>query len=163
MERDTYMQQALTLARRAGHQGEVPVGCVVVDKEGRIIGRGQNRRQAEHDATAHAEIEAIREACRAMGDWRLEGCSLYVTLEPCPMCAGAIVNARIPRVIYGAKEENFGCCGSVLDLFYERFGHRPAVFGGVGAEESSSLLRSFFQEKRDGSPSPSASPSEGST
>ena len=143
-----YMAEALCLAERASEHGEVPVGCVITDARGRIIGRGRNRREECRDATAHAEMEAIREACASVGDWRLDGCSLYVTLEPCPMCAGAIINARIPRVVFGAREDNSGSCGSVLDLFSENFGHRPAVYAGVRAEESRALLRCFFQERR---------------
>ena len=121
MEREDYMRAALTLAHAAAADGEVPVGCVIVDAGGRIIGRGRNRRERTHRADAHAEMEAIAEACRALGTWRLDGCTLYVTLEPCPMCAGAIINARIPVVVYGAKEPNFGSCGSVLNLFEERY------------------------------------------
>ena len=131
MEREDYMRAALALAHAAAANGEVPVGCVIVDAEGRIIGRGRNRRERTHRADAHAEMEAIAEACRALGTWRLDGCTLYVTLEPCPMCAGAIINARIPVVVYGAKEPNFGSCGSVLNLFEERYGHHPAIYGGV--------------------------------
>ena len=122
MEREDYMRAALALAHAAAADGEVPVGCVIVDAEGRIIGRGRNRRERTYRADAHAEMEAIAEACRALGTWRLDGCTLYVTLEPCPMCAGAIINARIPVVVYGAKEPNFGSCGSVLNLFEERYG-----------------------------------------
>ena len=148
MEKEQYMQSALLLAGEASAHGEVPVGCVIADAEGRIIGSGRNRREETGDATAHAELEAIREACRELGDWRLEGCSLYVTLEPCPMCAGAIINARIPRVVFGAREENSGSCGSVIDLFSERYGHRPKVYAGICAEESRELLRVFFNGKR---------------
>ena len=108
--REQNMREALCLAEEAARQGEIPVGCVITDAFGRIIGRGRNRREERHDATAHAELEAIREACASLGDWRLDRCSLYVTLEPCPMCAGAIINARIPRVIFGAREENTGSC-----------------------------------------------------
>lgn len=142
------MRHALALAREAFEAGEVPVGCVVTDGSGRIIGRGRNRRQEQADATAHAEIEAIREACAALGDWRLEGCSLTVTLEPCPMCAGAIINARIPTVIYGAREPLTGSCGSVIDLFFERYGHQPKVYAGVLEEDCAALLRNFFRDKR---------------
>lgn len=149
MEKEQYMNSALLLAREAAGQGEVPVGCVITDAAGQIIGRGRNRREEAGDATAHAELEAIREACRRIGDWRLEGCSIYVTLEPCPMCAGAIINARIPRVIFGAREENSGSCGSVIDLFSERYGHQPKVYAGVCAEESRELLRLFFSGKRE--------------
>ena len=147
-DREQTMREALSLAEDAASQGEIPVGCVITDSDGRIIGRGRNRREETHDATAHAELEAIREACEALGDWRLEGCSLFVTLEPCPMCAGAIINARIPRVVFGAREENTGSCGSVIDLFSERYGHRPAVFPGVCEQESRALLQRFFRERR---------------
>ena len=147
-DREQTMREALSLAEEAASQGEIPVGCVITDSDGRIIGRGRNRREETHDATAHAELEAIREACEALGDWRLEGCSLFVTLEPCPMCAGAIINARIPRVVFGAREENTGSCGSVIDLFSERYGHCPAVFPGVCEAESRALLQRFFQERR---------------
>ena len=148
MDREEYMALALELARQAADAGEVPVGCVIADREGRIIGRGHNRRRELNDATAHAELEAIREACAAVGDWRLEGCSLYVSLEPCPMCAGAIINSRIPILVYGAKEELSGSCGSVINLFEERYGHKPAVYGGVLRDESAELLKSFFKDKR---------------
>ena len=117
------MAAALALAREAAAAGEIPVGCVITDGAGSVIGRGRNRREEGADATAHAEIEAIREACRARGTWRLDGCTLYVTLEPCPMCAGAILNARIPTVVYGAREAKSGSCGSVIDLFFENFQH----------------------------------------
>ena len=147
-DREQTMHEALSLAEDAASQGEIPVGCVITDSDGRIIGRGRNRREETHDATAHAELEAIREACEALGDWRLEGCSLFVTLEPCPMCAGAIINARIPRVVFGAREENTGSCGSVIDLFSECYGHRPAVFPGVCEAESRALLQRFFRERR---------------
>ena len=142
------MDLALSLAREAFDAGEVPVGCVVTDRDGKVIGRGRNRRREAADATAHAEIEAIRQACTALGDWRLEGCTLTVTLEPCPMCAGAIINARIPTVVYGAREPVFGSCGSVIDLFFERYGHTPKVYGGVRETECSALLQDFFRPKR---------------
>ena len=142
------MQEALRLAGEAAENGEVPVGCVITDREGNIIGRGRNRREEARDATAHAEMGAIREACEKVGDWRLDGCSIFVTLEPCPMCAGAIINARIPRVHFGAREENTGSCGSVLDLFSENYGHRPAVFPDICAEESRALLKDFFRNQR---------------
>jgi len=148
MDREKYMAQAMELAREAGEAGDVPVGCVITDKDGNIIGRGRNRRQETHDATAHAELEAIREACAETGDWRLEGCSIFVTLEPCPMCTGAIINSRIPTVVYGAKEELSGSCGSVIDLFSERYGHKPAVYGGVMKDESAKLLKQFFMKRR---------------
>lgn len=148
MDREDYMDLALELARKAYDAGEIPVGCVITDASGKVIGRGYNTREETHDATQHAEMEAIREACRSVGDWRLSGCTLYVTLEPCPMCAGGIINSRIPTVVYGAKDENTGSCGSVINLFEERYGHKPAVFGGVKAQQSAELLKSFFNEKR---------------
>lgn len=143
------MAAALTLAREAAAAGEIPVGCVVTDSEGRIIGRGRNRREEGMDATAHAEIEAIREACRARGTWRLDGCAIYVTLEPCPMCTGAIINARIPTVVYGAREAKSGSCGSVIDLFFENYGFQPRVYGGVLREECAAVLKEFFAAMRD--------------
>lgn len=148
MEREDYMALALALAEEAAAMGEVPVGCVIADKNGSIIGRGRNRRQTQRDATAHAEMEAIREACQKTGDWRLEGCTMYVTLEPCPMCAGAIINSRIPTLVFGAREALSGSCGSVIDLFSERYGHRPAVYGGVLGDDCAALLTAFFREKR---------------
>ena len=148
MEREEYMSLALALAREAAQAGEVPVGCLITDGEGHIIGRGRNRREESGDATAHAEVEAIRQACAALGNWRLENCVLYVTLEPCPMCTGAIINSRIPTVVFGAREALSGSCGSVIDLFSENYGHHPAVFGGVLAEECAALLRDFFRGKR---------------
>jgi len=148
MEREKYMQMAMELAKQAAEEGEVPVGCVITDRTGQVIGRGRNRRQQLHDATAHAEVEAIREACAKLEDWRLEGCSIYVTLEPCPMCTGAIINSRIPTVVYGAREELSGSCGSVIDLFSERYGHKPAVYGGVMKDEAAELLKDFFRNKR---------------
>ena len=148
MEREEYMALALALAREAADAGEVPVGCVIADGEGRVIGRGRNRREESGDATAHAEVEAIRQACAALGNWRLGKCSIYVTLEPCPMCTGAIINSRIPTVVFGAREALSGSCGSVIDLFSENYGHRPAVFGGVLAEDCAALLRDFFRGKR---------------
>lgn len=148
MEREDYMREALKLAQEAADNGDVPVGCVIVDKEGKIIGRGRNRREECSDATAHAEIEAIRQASTSLHDWRLTDCTLYVTLEPCPMCAGAIINSRIPTVVFGAREENTGSCGSVIDLFYERYGHRPAVYYGILKDECSQILKTFFREKR---------------
>ena len=148
MDHEKYMRMALELAREAAAEGEVPVGCVIADASGAVVGRGRNRREARADATAHAEIEAIREAGENLGSWRLDGCTLYVTLEPCPMCAGAIINARIPALVFGASDELSGSCGSVIDLFFERYGHHPKVLGGVLAGESASLLRDFFSSLR---------------
>ena len=142
------MQEALSLANEAFVAGEVPVGCVIADEEGAIIGRGRNRRNETGDATAHAEIEAIKEACTVKNDWRLEGCSIYVTLEPCPMCAGAIINSRIKNVFFGAAEPNSGSCGTVINLFEENYGHHPAVYKGVSACECSRILKNFFAERR---------------
>ncbi len=127
---------------------DVPVGCVIVSPGGAVIGRGRNRREADNRATAHAEMEAINMACAALGSWRLTGCTLYVTLEPCPMCAGAILNARIAAVRYGAREDKSGCCGSVLNLFEERFNHHPRVYGGLLEPECRGLLEEFFQNLR---------------
>ena len=151
MDREEYMRQALALAEEAAGHGDVPVGCVVV-KDGAVIGRGCNRREERGDAVAHAEVEAIRQACRAVGGWNLHDCALYVTLEPCPMCAGAIINARVGTVCYGARDEKAGACGSVLDLFAERFNHRPRVYGGVLKEACAALLRDFFHNLRKNSP-----------
>ena len=148
MDHEQYMRMALELAREAAAGGEVPVGCVIADENGNVIGRGRNRREEKADATAHAEIAAIREAGEALGSWRLDGCTLYVTLEPCPMCAGAIINARVPMLVFGAADAVSGSCGSVIDLFFERYGHQPKVLGGVLGEESAALLRAFFSSLR---------------
>lgn len=148
MTREYYMTQALELAKIAGEHGEVPVGCVIVDENGDIIGRGRNQREEKHSVLSHAECEAIEDACRNIGDFRLSACTLYVTLEPCPMCAGAIINARIKTLVYGARDENMGACASVINLFEERFGHKPAIYEGVLAEQSRELLQSFFRSLR---------------
>ena len=148
MEREEYMRLALARAREAAEHGEVPVGCVIAGPDGTVIGRGRNRREESGDATAHAEIEAIRAACAALGDWRLEGCTLFVTLEPCPMCTGAIINSRVPCLVFGAREPVSGSCGSVIDLFMERYGHHPSVYAGVLRDDCAALLRDFFKEKR---------------
>ena len=148
MDLNKYMHHALDLAREAAAEGEVPVGCVVISPSGEIIGRGRNRREELPDATAHAEIEAIRAACAGLGTWNLSGCALFVTLEPCPMCTGAIINSRISTVVYGAKEPNTGSVGSVINLFEERYGHRPAVYGGVLGRECAALLAAFFEDLR---------------
>ena len=147
MEDLMFMDQALALAREAGAEGEVPVGCVIVRK-GEIVGRGRNRRETAKTALGHAEIEAIADACRNLGGWRLWECTLYVTLEPCPMCAGAILNARIPRVVYGARDAKAGSCGSVCDLFSMDYNHHPTLVSGVREEEASALLSEFFTNLR---------------
>ena len=143
----TYMDEALALARQAAAEGEVPVGCVIVRGD-RIVGRGRNRRETGKTALAHAEIEAINEACRNLGGWRLWDCTLYVTLEPCPMCAGAILGARIPRVVYGASDKKYGAVGSVCNLFSMEFNHHPRVESGVRAEEAAALMEEFFKNLR---------------
>ena len=142
-----YMDEALKLAQEAAAEGEVPVGCVIVCKD-QIVGRGRNRRETDKTALGHAEIEAIAEACKNLGGWRLWECTLYVTLEPCSMCAGAIINARIPRVVYGARDAKYGACGSVCDLFSMPFNHQPLVVTGIREEESIALLTAFFKELR---------------
>ena len=147
MEDRDYMLAALELAREAAADGEVPVGCVIV-RRGEIVGRGRNRREKMRNALCHAELEAIHDACTNLGGWRLWECDLYVTLEPCPMCAGAIINARIPRVVYGAADAKAGCCGSVCDLFAMEFNHHPTVERGVMEEECAELLQEFFRELR---------------
>ena len=147
MDHEAYMSQALELAREAAAGGDVPVGCVIV-RDGEVIGRGRNRREEAGDATAHAEVEAIRDACARLGSWRLHRCVLYVTLEPCPMCAGAIVNARVEEVRYGVKDDKAGCCGSVLNLFEERFNHRPRVYQGPLKRECEAVLQEFFLKLR---------------
>ena len=144
------MNRARILADRGrGWVNPNPLVGAVIVKDGKIIARGHNRRMQNCDPTAHAEIEAIREACRALGTWRLDGCTLYVTLEPCPMCAGAILNARIPTVVYGAREAKSGSCGSVIDLFFENYGFQPRVYGGVRKDECAALLRNFFLRMRE--------------
>ncbi len=148
MTHEDYMRQALLLANEAANEGETPVGCVIADSEGNIIGRGRNRREEKQLSTAHAEIEAIEEACRAKNSWRLSGCSLYVTLEPCPMCAGAIMNSRLSHVYYGAKEEQSGSCGSVINLFMENYGVQTAITGGILGYECGKLLTDFFRGLR---------------
>ena len=147
MDHEYYMRQALELAQQALTEGEVPVGCVIVQGE-RIVGCGRNRRETGRTALGHAEVEAIQRACEALGGWRLKDCTLYVTLEPCPMCAGAILNARIPVVRYGAKDDKAGCCGSGLNLFEERFNHHPRIYGGLLEGECAALLQGFFSGLR---------------
>ena len=147
MQDELFMQQALELARTAAAEGEVPVGCVIV-QDGTVIGRGHNRRETGRSALAHAEIEAIAEACRRLGGWRLWECELFVTLEPCPMCAGAIINSRIKRVVFGAYDPKAGSCGSVNNLFSFPYNHSPEVEGGFMQDECALLLKQFFAELR---------------
>ena len=144
-----FMTQALTLAKTAASIGEGPVGALVV-RDGEIIGQGYNRRETDGSAIAHAEILAIEEACRAVGSWRLHGCTLYVTLEPCPMCTGAIVNARLDRVVFGLKDPAAGCCGSVLNINRYPFSHAFSLTSGVCEKECSTILKEFFRERRKG-------------
>ena len=167
-ERDEYyMNLAIREARKALKHDDVPIGCIIVYdgtnpaskadqhaaalgiEPGTILGRGYNRRNKDRSALMHAEVIAIRQACRALEDWRVEDCTMYVTLEPCPMCAGAILNARIPTVVYGAREAKSGSCGSVIDLFFENYGFQPRVYGGVRKDECAALLRNFFLRMRE--------------
>ena len=147
MDHEGYMRQALALAREAAESGEVPVGCVIV-RNGEIVGRGRNRREEARNALAHAEMEAIDQACRTLGGWRLWECTLYVTLEPCPMCAGAILHARIPRVVYAAPDPKGGAMGGLCDLNEIPFNHHPAVESGLLEAEAGALLQDFFQNLR---------------
>jgi len=150
------MARALQLAAEAAALGEVPVGCVIYQGD-RILGEGRNRRELRRDALAHAEIEAIGQACRAVGGWRLTGCVLCVTLEPCAMCAGAIANAQIPSVFFGATDHHFGAYGGLFDLRDQPLNHIPEVNGGLMAEESAALLQGFFEGLRRGAhPAPCA-------
>ena len=152
-KQEEYMSLALDLAREAAAAGEVPVGCVIV-KDGVVVGAGRNRREEKHSALSHAEVEAIARANQALGSWRLDGCELYVTLEPCPMCAGAILNARISRVWYGARDSAFGACGGVVNLFMEDFPHPPALVGGILGNACRAVLTDFFQALRGGEAGP---------
>lgn len=142
------MLRALELAKEAASEGEVPVGAVIV-YDGKVISEGRNRRETGKNALCHAEIEAIDGACRALGGWRLWQCTLYVTLEPCPMCAGAIINARIPQVVFGAYDKKAGSCGSVTDLFSMPYNHHPQVTAGFMEEEAAGLLQDFFKRLRE--------------
>ena len=147
-EDEKYMKAAIAQARKAEALLEVPIGCVIVCG-GKVIARGYNRRNTDHNTLSHAELNAVRKASRALGDWRLEGCTMYVTLEPCPMCAGALVQARIDRVVIGAMNPKAGCAGSVLNLLQEEgFNHRVEIETGVLQEECSAMLRSFFRRLR---------------
>lgn len=143
-----YMLRAMELARAAGEMGEIPIGAVIV-KNGEIIAEGQNCRERKNDATSHAEIEAIRMAGEKSGDWRLEGCTLYVTLEPCPMCTGAIINSRISTVVFGAYDLRAGCMDSVIDLCNYPFESRPEIYGGIYEDECAEILSDFFKVVRN--------------
>ena len=147
MSSDKFMLEALKEAEIAASEGEVPVGAVIV-QNGEIIARARNNREATADATGHAELLAIREACRVLGGWHLESCELYVTLEPCPMCMGAIINSRLGKVVYGAKDAKAGACGSVIDLRSYPLNHKPQVESGFMKEECAALLTEFFKMKR---------------
>ena len=142
------MRRALELAKQAAAEGEVPVGCVIADGEGAILAEGRNRRESTRSVAGHAEMEALDRACRVRGDWRLDDCTAFVTLEPCPMCAGAMINARLGTLVYGAREPQFGSAASILNLFEEHYPSKTAIFGGVLAEESEALLKAFFEKLR---------------
>ncbi len=144
---EEYMRRALELAEEAAAEGEVPVGALVV-KDGNIIGYGRNRREIAGNALAHAELEAIDMACRTLGGWQLVDCTLYVTLEPCPMCAGAIINSRINQVVVGARNPKAGSCGSIVDLFKLPYNHKPEQITGILEEECQTVLKSFFRQLR---------------
>ena len=146
---EKYMREAIKLAKKAEEKDEVPIGCVIV-KNDKIIARGHNLRESKQRSTAHAEIIAIEKACRKLKSWRLEGCSLYVTLEPCPMCSGAILQSRIEHVVYGAKDPKGGCMESCMNMYEVKgFNHYPDVIGGVLEDECGSLLKTFFKRKRE--------------
>ncbi len=146
---EEYMLKALELAERAYSLGEIPVGAIVVSPEGEVIGEGYNQRELLNSPTAHAEVIAIEQAAKRLSSWRLTGCTLYVTLEPCPMCAGAIMNSRLKRVVYGAFDDKNGACASVACLFEERFTHIPYVRSRVLAEQCGEVLTRFFKELRN--------------
>ena len=143
-----FMKEALILAEEAGKEGEVPVGAVIV-RNGEIIARGRNMRESKKNALSHAEIEAINSACKVLGDWRLNDCEMYVTLEPCPMCAGAIINARINTLIFGAYDSKMGCIDSVTNLCNMPFGHKTEVYGGIMEDKCLEVLKKFFKSLRD--------------
>ena len=146
---EKYMKEAVRQAKKAYGIGEVPIGCVIV-YEDKIIGRGYNRRTVDNNTLAHAELIAIRKACKKIGDWRLEGCTMYVTLEPCQMCSGAIVQSRIPRVVIGCMNPKAGCAGSILNLLQvEEFNHQTELTKGVLEEECSQMMKAFFKELRE--------------
>lgn len=147
-DNELFMREALALAKEASRMGEIPVGAIVVNKDGEIIARAYNLREREKNAVAHAEILAIEQACKAIGGWRLNGCALYVTLEPCPMCAGALVNSRIDKVVFGAYDMQAGCCGSVVNFNAYPFNHAFVIEGGVLEDECRDVLTEFFNNKR---------------
>ena len=147
MDKFDFMKYALSLAEQSAQEGEVPVGAIVVC-DGKIVGEGRNRRETVKNALHHAEIEAINDACKNLGGWRLWHCDMYVTLEPCPMCMGAIINSRIKRVVFGAKDAKAGACGSVINLNNYPFNHKPEIKSGVMAEECQQILSDFFANKR---------------
>ena len=147
MSHEYYMQQAINFAKKAATLGEVPVGCVIVC-DGEIVGEGYNTRESESSAIAHAEINAIIQACKKLNSWRLDGCTMYVTLEPCPMCAGAIFNAKIPRLFYGARDPKAGAVSSVFRMFEEGLSHKLAITPGVLGDECLNVLREFFENLR---------------
>ena len=148
-EKEKYMKLAFEQAKLAQEQAEVPIGAIIVDEEGKVVGSGYNRRELDQDAIQHAEIIAIRQACQNLGSWRLNGCSLFVTLEPCAMCAGAIINSRIQNVFYGAFDPKAGAAGSVTNLFeVEKFNHHPQVYGGLFKNQAADLLKNFFRNIR---------------
>ena len=142
-----FMKRALSLAKEAADEGEAPIGAIIV-RDGKIVSVGRNRREKDKNALGHAEIEAIDNACKTLGGWRLIGCTMYVTLEPCPMCAGAIINARIERVVFGAYDKKAGSCGSGTNLFELPYNHKPELIGGVLEEECSLALTEFFRDLR---------------
>lgn len=142
------MREAMLLARLSALEGEVPVGAIVTRGDG-IVGRGRNRRERGKNALAHAELEAIFDACKTLGGWRLWECTMYVTLEPCPMCTGALINSRMKRVVFGAYDQKAGSCGSVIDLFALPYNHKPTLEGGFMAQECASLLTEFFRSLRE--------------
>ena len=146
---EEYMERALALAQKAYDMGEIPVGALVIDPQGAVIGEGYNQRETLLSPTAHAEVLAIEQAARALGSWRLKGCTLYVTLEPCPMCAGAAMNARLARIVYGAFDEKNGACASVAALFDEKFTHIPRVRSRILEERCGDILTRFFRQLRD--------------
>ncbi len=146
---EEYMTYCIELAKKAASLGECPVGAIVVDRDGNIIGEGYNRRESDHSPTAHAEIIAIEKAAQSLNSWRLSDCTLYVTLEPCPMCAGAIINSRLRRLVYGAFDEKGGACASLVNLFDYPFNHKPMVRSRIFMEECSALLADFFKQLRN--------------